>query len=733
MGIRYFIAITALSFLTLFNARAGVEPVRAGKAKGRIVLSENYTANDSLAAAVLKRFVHETSGAELPVVKTGKYRKGDMVIGAGEKASLTKDGFRIKTGDGILFISDGGGKGSVYGVITLLERYLGITYYSAGCYSLNKMPDISFPDLDFYENPAFRYRQTQCYAFKDDMYRLWSRTEEPQSMFADGLWVHTFDCIMPAAVYGKDHPEYYSFINGKRQPGKMGQWCLTNNDVFEIAAARIDSIFKANPGRDIISVSQNDGNYTNCMCPVCLATDSAEGAVSGNYVKFMNRLAERFPDKQISTLAYLFTMNPPKYVKPLPNVNIMLCDIDCDREAALTDNKSGREFMKAIEGWSKISDNIFVWDYGINFDNYIAPFPNFPILQKNIQIFKDHNVTMHFSQIGGAYGTDFAEMRAYMVSRLMWNPYLNTDSLMRSFMEGYYGDAAPYLYQYEKTLEGALIASGKRLWIYDSPVSHKDGMLNEACRRRYNEYFDKAELAVKDDSARLARVKIARLPLIYSELEIARSEGLPGNRKEITDKLELFDKLTAEYGIKNLNERQNSPAEYCDLFRTRYLREDDKNIARGCSVEWINGPTGGYKSYPGTALTDGRLGGLTYVENWLGWEGCDAEFIIDLGSEKKFSSVETDFLHQLGAWILLPKKVSYYISGDKSEFSKAGEVVFEEDRDNRVKFVGAKWESPQPVSTRYVKVNVEGTKLCPPWHYGIGYPCWFFMDEVWIK
>ena len=52
-------------------------------------------------------------------------------------------------------------------------------------------------------------------------------------------------------------------------------------------------------------------------------------------------------------------MQPPKHVKPLPNVNIMLCDIDCKREVPLTDNASGRDFVKALEGWSKISDNIF--------------------------------------------------------------------------------------------------------------------------------------------------------------------------------------------------------------------------------------------------------------------------------------------------------------------------------------------------------------------------------------
>ena len=120
-----------------------------------------------------------------------------------------------------------------------------------------------------------------------------------------------------------------------------------------------------------MSVSQNDGNYTNCTCDACKAIDDYEGALSGSIITFLNKLAARFPDKEFSTLAYLYTMNPPKHVKPLPNVNIMLCDIDCDREVTLTENASGKEFVKAMEGWSKITNNIFVWDYGINWLHFL--------------------------------------------------------------------------------------------------------------------------------------------------------------------------------------------------------------------------------------------------------------------------------------------------------------------------------------------------------------------------
>ena len=34
---------------------------------------------------------------------------------------------------------------------------------------------------------------------------------------------------------------------------------------------------------------------------------------------------------------------------------------------------------------------------------------------------------MHFSQVNGIRGGDFSEMRAYMIGKLMWDPYQNAD------------------------------------------------------------------------------------------------------------------------------------------------------------------------------------------------------------------------------------------------------------------------------------------------------------------
>ena len=407
----------------------------------------------------------------------------------------------------------------------------------------------------------------------------------------------------------------------------------------------------------------------------------------------------------------------------------MLCDIDCEREVSLTENRSGQQFVKAMKGWAAITNNIFVWDYGINFDGYLSPFPNFHILQDNIQLFRDHHATMHHSQIAGSKGGDFAELRAYLVAKLMWNADANVDSLMHHFLNGYYGAAGPFIYQYVKVMEGALLGSGKRLWIYDSPVSHKAGMLKPELMRRYNALFDGAEKAVANDEQLLKRVRRTRLPLQFSELEIARTESVKDLDK-ITEQLSLFESRVKELDVPTLNERNNSPVEYCQLYRQRYMPRSEKSLAEGAKVICAVEPTGRYKQIADVALTDGLFGGSTFVESWVGWEGKDASFTVDLGVVKEFHSVEADFLHQLGQWILLPTQVTYSYSEDGVNFKTWEVHNLPEDRSVEVKFKGVKSTSATPIKARYIKVDVVATKECPSWHYGVGHPSWFFVDEI---
>lgn len=102
---------------------------------------------------------------------------------------------------------------------------------------------------------------------------------------------------LPASVYGAEHPNTTRSSTANAVPGRASQWCLTNDELFELAAAKVDSIFRANPGMNIISISQNDSNFTYCRCEECEKVNQYEGAPSGNYIRFLNKLAERSPTR----------------------------------------------------------------------------------------------------------------------------------------------------------------------------------------------------------------------------------------------------------------------------------------------------------------------------------------------------------------------------------------------------------------------------------------------------
>ena len=711
------------------SASAQVDLVKEGKSKSKIVLAERTEVNRT-AATILQDFVQKISGCKLDIKEKGKAGQGDILIGSSTSSSLQEDGYQLSTTGGKLVIT-GKDNGPVYGVVSLLEDYLGVDYWGNGEYNLEKRTTISLPSIEKTDNPAFRYRQTQNYAIAtDSLYKWWYRLEEPDEVFAANYWVHTFNRLLPVEEYGEKHPEYYAYFDGKRHPG--AQWCLTNPEVFEIVSQRIDSIFKANPDQKIISVSQNDGNNTNCTCPECKKLDDAAGSPSGSLIYFMNKLAKRFPDKEISTLAYLYTMNPPKNVKPEPNVVVMLCDIDCDREVSLTENASGQYFMKALKGWSDITDNIFLWDYGINFDCYLSPFPNLYIMQDNIRTFRDHHVKMHFSQVASSYGGDFAELRSYIASKLMWNPDVDVDRVIKHFLQSYYGAASDYLYQYIQLVQGALWGSGHRLWIYDSPVSHKEGMLNPVLMKRYRAIFDKAEAAVADDPVALDRVRRTRLPLLYSELELLRAQQ-EKDFDEVAQKLNYFEEQAKHFNNPAINERNNRALDYCKLYRERYMPSTEKNLALGATVTYLVNPESKYVELGKTALTDGLFGGASFMESWVGWEGKDAAFVVDLGETKEVRSIDTDFLHQIGQWILFPLKVVYSYSEDGKTYHPWETIEMPEECAGMVMYRGVKAESQTPLKARYLKVEVTGTKVCPTWHYGVGNPSWFFIDEVTVR
>lgn len=746
--------VSAILLVFTLTATAQLSVVKDGKSGSSIIIDSGCE-TDKEAATILQDFLCRISGATLPIVENpAKAKKGDILIGnfqlknyKFDPSRLNEDGFLIAADGDNLRIIGGTDKGTIYGVVTLLEQYLGVRYYNKDDCRFPRTASVSFPTINMVENPAMIHRYNGSYGFADKVYAHFMRYDN-RNLFAGGYWVHTFNPILPTDVYGASHPEFYSLINGKRQIGKFSQWCLSNPELFELVSHKVDSIFKANPEQDMISLSDNDNDprqttssliggytrYTHCRCDGCSHLDSIYGGVPmGSRAWFLNKIAERFPDKKFSTLAYLFTRQPPKNIVLRPNVNIMLCSIESTHE--LPYEESSTDFVQDMQYWSGICSDFYNWDYPMDGRNSMAPMPIFHVYQPNMQLYHRNGTDKLFMCIGQDETTQFSELRTFIVSKLMWDPYLDMDSLVGGFMADYYGAAAPYINEYITLQQGALIASGLTHEFYgESPARHANGFLKPALIKRYYELMDKAAKAVEGDAAKSRLIKRDRIALQYAELEAMRTRG-GLKESDVAAKLDAFEAVLGEFGVKSVNSL-GSPEEYCRVYRQRFSDRGD-NLARGCNIEWLSPVENRtFAKVADKAVTDGIYGGISIYDGWVGVEGSDMAFVVDLGEVKDVSTVSTDFFHQNDDWVFMPRRVTFSISEDGKTYKTMGVEAKDEIEDYRkgiVNFVQYKYTSPQSHKARYVKVEAEAVKIAPDWHPGIGLPVWTMIDEIEIN
>ena len=134
---------------------------------------------------------------------------------------------------------------------------------------------------------------------------------------------------------------------------------------------------------------------------------------------------------------------------------------------------------------------------------------NLHVLQPNIQFFIENGVTGLFEQGNGeSVSGEFGELRAYLIAKLMWEPYGDVEQWMTEFLTGYYGCAAAPIRAYIKLLSDHVMK-------YDLPY----GMMVTASHNpAVYALWDEAE-ALADDAEVLERVQRSRLQVRMVKLQ----------------------------------------------------------------------------------------------------------------------------------------------------------------------------------------------------------------------
>ena len=432
----------------------------------QIVVTEDASISEKTAASELQEYILQISGVSLPVSSTINNHCKHIYVGyssrVGQLTGLAQpesddESFTYCSIGNDLCIWGGSQRGTMYGVFTFLERELGVHWLTPDCTVVPSRKSWRMPKLKHHESPAIKYRHNDyrvtCYQ------KAWSAHNKENMRGPsineygnqEGYWgCHTMGRLVKGSEFFKDHPEYFSLRNGKRTDEQL---CLSNPEVLKLCKERLSIVMRENPGYRVYSLSQND-NIGYCQCEKCAEIENEYGGHSGIIVWFVNQVADavrgEFPEKYVGTFAYQYSRKPPVGIVPRDNVVIRLCSIECCFAHPITaDCPQNKAFLNDLQGWAAIAPHLYIWDYIVDFSQYLAPWPNFQVLAPNIRTFHENNVVGVYEESDyQAIGGEFEEMKSWVVDKLLWNPNQNTDSLVNIFTNGYYGKSAPMVKSY---------------------------------------------------------------------------------------------------------------------------------------------------------------------------------------------------------------------------------------------------------------------------------------------
>lgn len=476
---------------------------------------------------------------------------------------------------------------TVRGMYAFLEKFGGVRCYTSKEVTYTKTSITVPADTDYTYTPYFEYTETDWNSSKDVQYSLFNgingadNREIPECYGGGVDYISSFCHTLTGQFcssdkYFEEHPEYFALSMGKR---KNAQLCMTNPKVREIIKQEVFDLLKEKHDPDaslqIISLTQAD-NIFYCTCDNCKKADKKYGSHAGSVLETVNYIAKAVKDAgydnvAIDTFAYQYTRTPPENITLEDNVIIRLCSFECCFSHALDDSscKANAEFMRDLDGWSKICKRIYVWDYCTNFNNLAGLYPDFGTLGRNMQIFYEHNVKGVYEE--GNYCTkidaEFGDLRSYLISRLFINPYLDCDELIKEFCSEYYGDGGEYVHQFLKLITEN--ASEKHLCIYQ-PM-YKTLSLSVSQVKECNALWEKA----KESATGEAKENVLRSELSwrYWKMKNLRAE-FSSLINYNSEKTQLLSDMN-DRGITRLSETEDDTRDFFvsffwDLYVSKY-------------------------------------------------------------------------------------------------------------------------------------------------------------------
>ncbi len=513
-----------------------------GSSKLVIWLAGKNPAREKEAAAELQNGLKKITGSDFKLVNAQPSQGNFIHL----EDSGSTDAFTIKAADGNIHISGN----ALNGALALLEEDLGCRWYGTGLEYYPSRPELIENIVSREDIPAFVRRNpfTNMSYHKDF-------TRRNRILFDDGFgylsgwFCHTYDNIIPQTDFAAKPECFMVDEHGKRN---QRQLCPSNPEVQRLAREKVLEALRnnKNPQRNLVSFSQNDYPIY-CHCAPCMATIRKHGnAPVAPHLLLANTIAremsKEFPDARLVILGYHHTQKTPVNLEVEPNIRLWFCITDEDNSLSKLKSVVDMPSVKRnLEEWNKLKVSLEIWDYMVDFTNYFMPFPSFMTIANNLKFYKQQSCIGVMLQgkredIAG----DRVEMRAWVMSKLLWNPDRDMRELVKDFNYGVYGAAAPMMEEYFDLVE----AGTPGTYYFRNQFIGKS-----------KEYFarGKQALAEAGQNDLIPRLELAMLPILMLELDRQYTRQAPFKAAEYTEALNAIRRITTANAVRSY--RENVP------------------------------------------------------------------------------------------------------------------------------------------------------------------------------
>lgn len=476
------LSIIAVGLISSLST-ADVVIIKDGQPNATIIIGENQKEFAKAAAETLQKQLAKATGAELPIVAEGTNVVGNrIIVGDGKLTkALGLDVAAIKY-DGFLLFADGsntvaivgpdaivgkGRQGEKHGTLNsvyrFLERMAGIYWIWPGDdgWLVPATKSIAVPQLSLKDEPRM---------FMRGLPRLpkYELTGNGVAIFGGGG--HSWDQLLPAKDYYKDHPEYFAKDKdgkvleiemdpktGAPKNGNKNSVCCSNPDVKRIITENIRKIF--DQGYDMVSLAQMDswgGQCPACQCEGCRKLDGTEADGHVNARRVMNfhlsiarDLYKTHPDKKVWISAYA----------PCGACYTWLKKDDIPLNVVIEVTGGGKEH---IEKWAKAAPAITHYYYGWGIYERLERTPrttSAEIANYIKHLAKNNGLGIYWC--GGCFNWGLAGDQYFLAARLMWNPDEDPAKILDTYYS-YFDESRAPIQRFYETLRQTIGAFSKQ-------------------------------------------------------------------------------------------------------------------------------------------------------------------------------------------------------------------------------------------------------------------------------